>query len=176
MFFYRLWFSLILLAIAAMVVPSCPGGIGLLTVVMVSGSVVVLLVLAGSHKLLEPAKSGSSSGSKRSCLIISSGNKCDRKKKRVRFAADVVEPQGNNEIYRRVRGHTDLVPAIPTDKSSMKPDAEDGRDLLRESCVGRRTAEDRRIQSVAMPNIPANRRVLYNGMLQYSRMQRASVY
>lgn len=175
MFFYRLWFLLILLAIAAMVVPSCPGGIGLLTVVMVSGSVVVLLVLAGSHKLLEP-KSGSSSGSKRSCLIISSGNQCDRKKKRVRFAADVVEPQGNNEIYRRVRGHTDLVPAIPTDKSSMKPDAEDGRDLLRESCVGRRTAEDRRIQSVAMPNIPANRRVLYNGMLQYSRMQRASVY
>jgi hypothetical protein len=29
---------------------------------------------------------------------------------------------------------------------------------------------------VTKSNIPANRRVLYNGLLQYSRMQRASVY
>jgi len=164
-----------------MVVP-CPGGFGLLTVIMMSGSVVLLVL--GSQKLREP-KSGSST--KRSCLI-SSGNRCERKKKRVRFAADVVEPRGNNEKYRG-RGHTILVPNTGSCLPATAPDfetcdhgvkrssgAEDG-DVVRESCVGiRRPVEERRVESVTKPKIPANRQVLYNGMLQYSRMQRASVY
>lgn len=176
------------LCCSAMAVP-CPGGMGLLTVVMVSGSVVLLVL--GSQKLLEPK---SRSPTKRSCLI-SSGYRCDRKTKRVRFAADVVEPRGNNEKYRR-RGHS-LAPNIgrrpatapdfqtsikrslslfPAAKSTVKSDAEDG-DVQRESCVGRpRPVQERRIQTVTNSNIPANRRVLYNGLLQYSRMQRASVY
>lgn len=164
-----------------MIIP-CSGGMGLLTVVIVSGGVVLLVL--GSHKLLEP-KSGSSI--ERSCLI-SSGTRCDRKRKRVRFAPDVVEPKGNNEKYRR-GSHTPVPnmsrpPAATPDFETFHSGVKQSFSLLTANKSTMKyhpehvggPVQERRIQTMIKPNIPANRQVLYNGLLQCSRMQRASVY
>eukprot|EP01018_Ginkgo_biloba_P010651 Gb_04730 [translate_table: standard] len=138
--------------------------IGILTVIAVSGSVIILAL--GRHKLLmEPkpphhehsveggGQNEANSYGRRSCL--SSGKKCSRRKK-VRFAEDVVEPCGNNNEYRR--RHTVGIGR----RFKYLGDSKGVYDCKPHTLAN-------------YSNIPPNRLVLYNGMLQY-RMQRASMY
>eukprot|EP01018_Ginkgo_biloba_P010650 Gb_04729 [translate_table: standard] len=171
-------------------------GLGLLTVIAVSGSVIILAL--GRHKLLmEPkpphheyssqeGQNEANSYSRRSCL--SSGKKCSRKKK-VRFAEDVVEPCGDNEEYRRrhtLAMNRRLSTPETNTENSTSPFGVISRDKSRMNCeedvkAWRRTDSDamkisqKKLKALPKPNIPANRMALYNGMLQY-RMHNTPIY
>ncbi|KAH9323982.1 hypothetical protein KI387_043923 [Taxus chinensis] len=117
------------------------GGMGILTVIMVSGGVALLVL--GRHKLpelnlIKPIPSKSFSG--RSCLSSANNLRRKKNKKRVRFAAEVVE---HDQIQQKQKQKI---------RESSIP-ANNGRPVEERS------------------SIPANRLALYNGMLRYRMHQ-----
>ncbi|GLJ31362.1 hypothetical protein SUGI_0629420 [Cryptomeria japonica] len=115
-------------------------GIGLLTAAIV-------IVIIGRQMLIKPTNHNSAT---RSCL---SSEKRNKTKKKVHFAADMVEPRDCNREYRGRR--------IPG-----KMDSE----TTRNTCPSRNQSTEK-----TEHKIPANRVALYNGILSY-RLQQASLY
>ncbi|KAE8656950.1 phospholipase D family protein [Hibiscus syriacus] len=70
------------------------GGLVLATAMVVS-STVIFLTLSRQKNLLPPKQS------LRSCLSSSEGKRRDKKKKKVQFAENVKETNGNGEKYRK---------------------------------------------------------------------------
>ncbi|CAK9177207.1 unnamed protein product [Ilex paraguariensis] len=77
----------------------------------------------------------------RSC-ISSDGKKREKKKKRVHFAEDVVDPTGNGEAYRKLHSNIHHSQTSPENSSALK----NGAGVQR--------------------GMPANRAALYNGILR----------
>ncbi|XP_010250113.1 PREDICTED: uncharacterized protein LOC104592440 [Nelumbo nucifera] len=121
-------------------------GVVLATAMAVSGTVILLAFCRQkplpTTQFAVAQNSDSTRPVLRSC-ISSDGKKRDKKKKRVHFAEDVVDPIGNSEEFRREHSRKSLT--------------------LNQAC----RSENR---SVAQ-GMPANRMVLYNGILR-DRLQR----
>ncbi|XP_042518315.1 uncharacterized protein LOC122092070 [Macadamia integrifolia] len=117
-------------------------GVVLATAMAVSGTVILLAIcrqkpLISTTQFSVVQNSNSSPGILRSC-ISSDEKKREKKKKRVHFAADVVDPMGNSEEFRRE--HT---------KKSM---------MSNRIC----RSQSYRVQQ----QMPSNRMALYNGILR----------
>ncbi|GLJ31364.1 hypothetical protein SUGI_0629440 [Cryptomeria japonica] len=120
--------------------------VGKCTVIGLLTAVIVILII-GRHKFIKPTNHNSVT---RSCI---SSDKRNQTKKKVHFAADMVEPRDSNQEYRGRR-----IPA--------KMDSE----TTRNTCPSRNQSTEK-----TEHKIPANRVALYNGILSY-RLQQASLY
>ncbi|XP_057833427.2 uncharacterized protein LOC131044171 [Cryptomeria japonica] len=131
------------------------GGMGLLAVIMVSGGVALLLLRR--HKLVELTFNKSiqsNSSSAFSCLFSGEDLPKKKKKKKVHFAAELVECFGEKQEHHREE----------TERCQQQSRRAD-------SAIDRHPVEEKQSEH----NIPANRLALYNGMLRY-RMNQASLY
>ncbi|XP_043701900.1 uncharacterized protein LOC122652270 [Telopea speciosissima] len=115
-------------------------GMVLATAMAVSGTVILLAFCRqkplSTNQFSVDQNSNSSRGILRSC-ISSDGKKRDKKKKKVHFAADVVDPIGNGENFRKEHN-----------KKSM---------MSNRIC---------RSQSYRVQEMSSNRMALYNGILR----------
>ncbi|GMI82048.1 hypothetical protein like AT1G52565 [Hibiscus trionum] len=108
------------------------GGLVLATAMVVSSTVIFLTL--SRQKTLPPPKQ-----SLRSCLSSSEGKKRDKKKKRVQFAENVKERNGNGEEYRK----------------------EQRKKLIAETAGG-----STKVDRFCRNEMPPNRIALYNGILR----------
>ncbi|XP_031095844.1 uncharacterized protein LOC115999995 [Ipomoea triloba] len=122
-------------------------GMVLATAMAVSGTMILLVFrlqksVQQFSAVIDPIHQ-SSPPLPRSC-ISSEGKK--KKKKRVHFAEDVVDPIGNSEEYRRLHCNN-----LPHDKSSSSSSSHSNSTLQK---------------SVKSQEMPANRMALYSGIIR----------
>ncbi|OIT34994.1 PREDICTED: uncharacterized protein LOC109243954 [Nicotiana attenuata] len=123
-------------------------GMVLATAMAVSGTMILLAAL----KLQKSADQFSFNlilHHPRSC-ISTDGKKKEKKKKRVKFAEDVVEPSGNSEEYRKLRCNNNFSHGNGHEASSSSNNSDSNAFK----------------KSGKVQEMPANRAALYNSMLK----------
>ncbi|KAE9462698.1 hypothetical protein C3L33_05381, partial [Rhododendron williamsianum] len=121
-------------------------GVVLATAMAVSGTVILLALRL--QKSFPAAQFQSSSPQLPRSCISSDGKKREKKKKRVQFAEDVVDPVGNSDEFRRQHNNT-VAAATNSDGLDSNSSSKEERERKRE-----------------VRGMPANRAALYNGILR----------
>ncbi|KAI8570739.1 hypothetical protein RHMOL_Rhmol01G0059800 [Rhododendron molle] len=122
-------------------------GVVLATAMAVSGTVILLALRL--QKSFPAAQFQSSSPQLPRSCISSDGKKREKKKKRVQFAEDVVDPVGNSDEFRRQHN---TVAATTTNSDGLDSNSS--------------SKEERRERKREVRGMPANRAALYNGILR----------
>ncbi|KAF7154017.1 hypothetical protein RHSIM_Rhsim01G0069000 [Rhododendron simsii] len=122
-------------------------GVVLATAMAVSGTVILLALRL--QKSFPAAQFQSSSPQLPRSCISSDGKKREKKKKRVQFAEDVVDPVGNSDEFRRQHNNATATATNSDGLYSNSSSKEEERERKRE-----------------VRGMPANRAALYNGILR----------
>lgn len=127
-------------------------GIVFATAMAVSAGTMILFATFRLQKSQELSFNSISNIPPRSC-ISTDGKKKEKKKKRVKFAEDVVEPSGNNEEYRKLRHFNSNNNFRDENKVEVFSSSSNSNLKKLNKCE-------------KVQEMPANRAALYNAMLK----------
>ncbi|KAF8034590.1 hypothetical protein BT93_C0791 [Corymbia citriodora subsp. variegata] len=123
-----------------------PQGMAFATAMAVSGTVILLAFRL--QKPVDDHVSPPPHRALRSCMVSDEKRRVKNKKKRVHFAADVVDPSGYSEEFRRQN-------RIATGPAPPSPSPSPNSNKFKKNASG-----------VKARGMPANRMALYNGILR----------
>ncbi|XP_058201315.1 uncharacterized protein LOC131316059 [Rhododendron vialii] len=124
-------------------------GVVLATAMAVSGTVILLALRL--QKSFPAAQFQSSSPQLPRSCISSDGKKREKKKKRVQFAEDVVDPVGNSDKFRRQHNNNNNTTTTTTNSEGLYSNS---------------SSKEEREKKREVRGMPANRVALYNGILR----------